>query len=54
MTEQLPVFATNRIAPPMTVGEEVNRLLRVNRSALSIPPSAAIANAIARRWSLAA
>ncbi|MHA6695299.1 SNF2-related protein [Homoserinimonas sp. A520] len=45
MTDQLPVFATNRIAPPMTVGEEINRLLRVNREALATPPSAAIATA---------
>src|SRR5690349_16967830 len=45
MTEQLPVFATNRIAPPMTVREEVLRLLRVNREALAVPPSAAIATA---------
>jgi hypothetical protein len=45
MTEQLPVFATNRIAPPMTVREEVRRLFRVNREALSVPPSAAIATA---------
>lgn len=45
MTEQLPVFATNRLAPPMTVREEVRRLFRVNREALAIPPSAAIATA---------
>ncbi|MCY7413549.1 MAG: helicase, partial [Salinibacterium sp.] len=45
MTEQLPVFATNRLAPPMSVGQEVNRLLRVNREALATPPSAAIATA---------
>lgn len=45
MTEQLPVFATNRIAPPMTVREEVRRLFRVNREALAVPPSAAIATA---------
>lgn len=45
MTDQLPVFATNRIAPPMTVREEVRRLFRVNREALSVPPSAAIATA---------
>ncbi|MCE7483501.1 SNF2-related protein [Microbacterium profundi] len=45
MTDQLPVFATNRIAPPMSVGDEVNRLLRVNRDALAVPPSAAIATA---------
>lgn len=45
MTEQLPVFATNRLAPPMTVREEVRRLFRVNREALSVPPSAAIATA---------
>ncbi|MBX3077965.1 MAG: helicase [Cryobacterium sp.] len=43
--EQLPVFATNKIAPTMTVGAEVNRLLRVNREALATPPSAAIATA---------
>lgn len=42
---QLPVFATNRIAPPMTVGEEINRLFRVNREALAAAPSAAIATA---------
>lgn len=42
---QLPVFATNRIGPPMTVGEEVNRLFRVNREALAATPSAAIATA---------
>lgn len=45
MTEHLPVFATNRLAPSMTVGEEINRLLRVNREALATPPSAAIATA---------
>ncbi|WP_047522768.1 helicase-related protein [Microbacterium sp. ZOR0019] len=45
MTEQLPVFATNRIAPPMTVREEVRLLFRVNREALAVPPSAAIATA---------
>ena len=45
MTEQLPVFATNRIAPPMSVREEVRRLFRVNREALAVPPSAAIATA---------
>lgn len=45
MTDQLPVFATNRLAPPMTVGQEVNRLFRVNREALATPPSAAIATA---------
>lgn len=45
MTDQLPVFATNRIAPPMTVREEVRRLFRVNREALAVPPSAAIATA---------
>lgn len=45
MIEQLPVFATNRIAPPMTVHEEVRRLFRVNREALAVPPSAAIATA---------
>lgn len=45
MTEQLPVFATNRIAPPMTVREEVRRLFRVNREALAVPPSVAIATA---------
>lgn len=43
--EQLPVFATNKITPPMTVGGEVNKLLRVNRKALATPPSAAIATA---------
>lgn len=42
---QLPVFATNRLAPPMTVGEEVNRLFRVNREALAAAPGAAIATA---------
>ncbi|MGR0319448.1 SNF2-related protein [Agromyces sp. ZXT2-3] len=42
---QLPVFATNRQAPPMTVGEEINRLFRVNREALAAAPSAAIATA---------
>lgn len=42
---QLPVFATNRIAPPMTVGEEVNRLFRVNREAMAVAPGAAIATA---------
>lgn len=45
MTEQLPVFATNRLAPPMTVREEILRLFQVNREALSVPPSAAIATA---------
>lgn len=45
MTEQLPVFATNRIAPPMTVREEIRRLFRVNREALASAPSAAIATA---------
>ncbi|RWR25208.1 helicase [Agrococcus lahaulensis] len=45
MTEHLPVFATNRFAPPMTVREEVRRLFRVNRDALAVPPSAAIATA---------
>lgn len=45
MTEQLPVFATNRIAPPMTVREELRRLFRVNREALAVPPTAAIATA---------
>lgn len=45
MIEQLPVFATNRIAPPMTVGEEIARLFRVNREALASAPSAAIATA---------
>lgn len=45
MTEKLPVFATNRITPAMTVASEVNRLLRVNREALATPPSAAIATA---------
>lgn len=45
MTEQLPVFATNRVAPPMTVREEVRRLFRVNREALAVPPGAAIATA---------
>ncbi|MFB8146645.1 SNF2-related protein [Microbacterium sp. NPDC056003] len=45
MTEQLPVFATNRIAPPMSVGDEINRLFRVNRDALAVPPGAAIATA---------
>lgn len=45
MTEQLPVFATNRIAPPMTVREEVRRMFRVNREALAVPPGAAIATA---------
>ena len=45
MTEQLPVFATNRFAPPMTVHEELLRLFRVNRVALAVPPSAAIATA---------
>lgn len=45
VTELLPVFATNRLAPPMQVGEEINRLLRVNREALASPPSAAIATA---------
>lgn len=45
MTDQLPVFATNRFAPPMTVYEEVLRLFRVNREALAVPPSAAIATA---------
>lgn len=45
MTDQLPVFATNRIAPPMTVREEVRRLFRVNREALAVAPSAAIATA---------
>jgi hypothetical protein len=45
MTEQLPAFATNRISPPMTVGAEINRLFRVNRAALAVPPSAAIATA---------
>lgn len=45
MTEQLPVFATNRIAPQMTVREEVRRLFRVNREALAVPPTAAIATA---------
>ena len=39
------VFATNRIAPPMTVREEVRRLFRVNREALAVTPSAAIATA---------
>lgn len=45
MTDQLPVFATNRVAPPMTVREEVLRLFRVNREALAAAPSAAIATA---------
>lgn len=45
MTEHLPVFATNRVAPPMTVREEVRRLFRVNREALAVPASAAIATA---------
>lgn len=45
MAEQLPVFATNRLAPPMSVREEVRRLFRVNREALAVPPSAAIATA---------
>lgn len=45
MIEQLPTFATNRIAPPMTVREEVRRMFRVNREALAVPPSAAIATA---------
>ena len=45
MTEQLPVFATNRLAPPMTVGQEIARLFRVNREALASAPSAAIATA---------
>lgn len=45
MPQMLPVFATNRAAPPMTVAEEVNRLFRVNREALAIPPHAAIATA---------
>ncbi|TFB80038.1 SNF2-related protein [Terrimesophilobacter mesophilus] len=45
MTEQIPVFATNRVAPQMTVGEEVRRLFRVNREALANVPSAAIATA---------
>ncbi|MCC7128570.1 MAG: helicase [Microbacteriaceae bacterium] len=45
MTDQLPVFATNRSAPPMTVRDEVLRLFRVNREALASPPSAAIATA---------
>ncbi|MFC0681767.1 SNF2-related protein [Lysobacter korlensis] len=42
---QLPVFATNRLAPPMWVSEEINRLLRVNREALAHAPDAAIATA---------
>lgn len=45
MTEQLPVFATNRLAPPMTVAQEIARLFRVNREALASAPSAAIATA---------
>ena len=45
MTDQLPVFATNRLAPPMSVGEEIARLFRVNRDALASAPSAAIATA---------
>lgn len=45
MNNQLPVFATNRLGPPMAVSEEVNRLFRVNREALAIAPSAAIATA---------
>ncbi|MER3389269.1 MAG: helicase-related protein [Microcella sp.] len=45
MTEQLPVFATNRLAPPMTVGQEIARLFRVNREALGAAASAAIATA---------
>jgi hypothetical protein len=45
VTDQLPVFATNRLAPPMTVGQEISRLLRVNREALAEAPSAAIATA---------
>lgn len=45
MTEQLPVFATNRLAPPMTVGQEIARLFRVNREALGPAASAAIATA---------
>jgi hypothetical protein len=45
MNDQLPTFATNRLGPPMVVGEEVNRLFRVNREALAITPSAAIATA---------
>lgn len=45
MSEQLPVFATNRVAPPMTVREELRRLFRVNRAALKEAPHAAIATA---------
>jgi len=45
MNDQLPVFATNRVAPPMTVRGEVRRLFRVNREALAVAPSAAIATA---------
>lgn len=44
MTE-LPVFATNRLVPPMTVGAEVNKLFKINREALTQPPQAAIATA---------
>lgn len=45
MTEQIPVFATNRDAPRMTVADELNRLFRVNREALAQAPAAAIATA---------
>ncbi|MGV3713505.1 SNF2-related protein [Pseudolysinimonas sp.] len=45
MTEQLPVFATNRLSPPMVVGEEINRLFRVNREALGAAATASIATA---------
>jgi len=45
MTEQLPVFATNRLSPPMVVGDEVNRLFRVNRKALGAAATASIATA---------
>lgn len=41
----LPDFATNRLVPPMSVGEELNRLFRVNREAMVVPPSVAIATA---------
>lgn len=42
---RLPDFATNRVVPPMTVAEELNRLFRVNREAMAIPPHIAIATA---------
>ena len=45
MSEQLPAFATNRIAPEMRVGDEINRLFRVNREALGSAATAAIATA---------